>query len=99
MRQTRFAISVKICVLLILVSFVSSPLIAQIDPSGEWAPPHRARSEDDGIAVIGDYTGLPINAADRYHADNWEPVVDLPENLCKQNGANHSWRGPLPLRI
>ncbi len=85
--------------LLALACFVSRPLVAQVDPSGGWAPPHRVRSEDDGIAEISDYTGLPINDADQYHADNWEAVVDLPENLCKQNGANHSWRGPLPMRI
>ncbi len=85
--------------LLLLASFVSSPLVAQVDPSGGWAPPHRVRSEDDGIAEIGDYTGLPINDANRFHADTWEALVDLPENLCKQNGANHSWRGPLSLRI
>ncbi len=89
----------SVALLLGLVSVVSSPLMAQEDPSGEWAPPHRATLEDDNSAQIGDYTALPINDAARFHADMWEPVVELPENLCKQNGANHSWRGPLKIRI
>jgi hypothetical protein len=85
--------------LVVLASLLTSPLLAQVDPGGGWAPPHPALLEDDNSAQIGDYTGLPINDADRFHADMWEPVVELPENLCKQNGANHSWRGPLRMRI
>ena len=81
-----------------LASFVSIPLTAQIDPSGEWAPPHKVFLEDDN-GDIGDYTALPINDAARFHADTWETLADLPENLCKQSGANHSWRIPLKIRI
>jgi hypothetical protein len=84
--------------LLMLMCLVSSPLMAQMDPSGEWAPPHKVYFEDDD-SDIGDYTGIPINDAARFHADTWEPLVELPENLCKENGAQHSWRAPVKLRI
>jgi hypothetical protein len=87
-----------VILLLLLMSLVSCPLIAQVDPSGEWAPPYRIFLEDDDVD-IGDYTGLPINDANRFHADTWQPLADLTENLCKQNGANHSWRAPLKIRI
>ena len=90
---------VSVALLLALVSFASRPLMAQVDPSGEWTGQRYALLEDDNSAQIGDYTALPINEAARFHADTWEPVVELPENQCKQNGANHSWRGPLSIRI
>jgi hypothetical protein len=85
--------------LLVLMLLLSVPVFAQEDPTGEWAPPHRSLLDDDNSAQLGDYTGIPVNDAARFHADTWESLVGLPENQCKQNGANHSWRGPLPLRI
>ncbi len=84
--------------LLLFASQMNSPLMAQEDPSGEWGPPHRVYFEDDD-SDIGDYTGIPINDAARFHADTWEPLIELPENLCKENGAYHSWRAPVKLRI
>jgi hypothetical protein len=84
--------------LLILLSFVSSPVKAQVDPSGEWVPPIRLIFEEDN-ADIGNYTGLPINDAARFHGDTYESLADLPENLCRQPGAGHSWGTPLKIRI
>jgi hypothetical protein len=89
---------VSVVVFLVWMALATSPLFAQQDPSGEWAPPHRIFLEDDDVD-IGDYTGLPINDAARFHADTWEPLVNLPENMCKENGANHSWRAPVKFRV
>jgi hypothetical protein len=42
---------------------------------------------------LGDYTGLPINDAARFSADNWDAeIVSTPENTCKGHSPDHSWR-------
>jgi hypothetical protein len=77
------------------------PVLAQQDPSGEWSP----RFDEDqrerlAGAEIGDYLGLPINAAARLRADSWTAaVVELPENQCRQHGSDYGWRGPSQLSI
>ena len=54
------------------LTLTASPALAQIDISGEWAArgtedqPHRGPG-----AELGDYTGLPINAAARQKASVW----------------------------
>ncbi|HKF66397.1 MAG TPA: hypothetical protein VKB36_07710, partial [Vicinamibacterales bacterium] len=49
---------------------------------------------------IGDYLGLPINAAARQHADAWDAsILTLPEHQCKPHPADYSPRGPANLRI
>ena len=89
---------VSLMFLLAFTFFVSSPLMAQVDPSGEWVPPIKLTYEEDN-ADIGNYTGLPINDAARFHADTYESLADLTENLCKQPGAGHSWGTPLKIRV
>jgi hypothetical protein len=74
---------------------------AQEDPSGEWSP----RFDEDqrerlAGAEIGDYLGLPINAAARQRADSWDAtLIELPENQCRQHGSDYGWRGPSQLSI
>ena len=52
---------------------VPSPLAAQIDFSGEWAPIyHEDAPERLPGPEIGDYTGLPLNDAGRLAADSWD---------------------------
>jgi len=74
---------------------------AQTDPSGVWSPlffediPERLAG-----AEIGDYLGLPINAAARLRVDSWDAtLVELPENQCRAHGSDYGWRGPSVLSI
>jgi len=50
--------------------------VIRTDISGEWAvvsnedQPHRAPGPD-----LGDYTGLPLNDADRQKAESWDASI------------------------
>jgi len=77
------------------------PAVAQLDPSGEWAPRfHEDQPERIPGPEIGDYLGLPINAADRLKADTWDAsILELPEHQCMPHPSDYAWRGPANLRI
>jgi hypothetical protein len=84
--------------LLVAALVVAAPAAAQIDIAGEWArdnhedQPHRAPG-----AELGDYTGLPINAAARQKAESWDAsVLSQPEQQAKPHPAQYSMRGPQP---
>jgi hypothetical protein len=89
-------------VFLLLMGTAFGPAaFAQTDPSGVWSPlfdediPERLAG-----AEIGDYLGLPINAAARLRADSWDAtLVELPENQCRAHGSDYGWRGPSVLSI
>jgi len=77
---------------------VTAPAFAQVDIAGEWAArvhedqPHRAPG-----AELGDYTGLPINAAVRQKATHWDAsILSLPEQMAKPHPAQYFMRGPGP---
>jgi hypothetical protein len=84
-----------------VVAFVAgfaAPAAAQVDLSGEWArnnhedQPHRAPG-----AELGDYTGMPINAAARRKAESWDAsILSQPEQQAKPHPAQYSMRGPQP---
>jgi hypothetical protein len=84
-----------------LVCFCNTPVFAQQDPSGEWGP----RFDEDFFEripgpEIGDYLGIPINAAARLRGDSWDAtLVELPENQCRAHGSDYGWRGPSNLSI
>ena len=76
----------------------ASSAFAQVDISGEWAArihedqPHRVPG-----AELGDYTGLPINAAARQKASHWDAsILSLPEQMAKPHPAMYFMRGPGP---
>jgi hypothetical protein len=79
----------------------SVPLFAQVDFSGEWAP----RFYEDQLERVpgpelGDYLGLPLSAAGRARADNWDASIQtLPEWQCRPHSADYIWRGPSNLRV
>ena len=84
-------------VVLLLVA-LAAPAYAQVDISGEWAArvtedqPHRAPG-----AELGDYTGLPINAAARQKANHWDAsILSLPERMAQPHPAMYFMRGPGP---
>jgi hypothetical protein len=105
-KQNRTSYSpAKIAALSALLFFLAAPLarplVAQIDPTGEWGVTF-FEDQDERLAgaEIGDYLGEPINAASRLRADSWEAtLIELPENQCREHGSDYGWRGPSNLRI
>ncbi len=80
------------------VTLLATPAFAQVDISGEWGrnndedQPHRGPG-----AELGDYTGMPINAAARRKADTWDAsILSQPEQQTKPHPAQYSMRGPRP---
>ena len=72
------------------------------DISGDWAvvsnedTPHRGPGPE-----LGDYTGLPLNDADRQKAEAWDAtILSQPERQAQAHPAQYWMRGPMPpLRI
>jgi hypothetical protein len=102
MGAVRGRTAIGFVLLLLAFTFVAvRPTVAQDDPSGEWAP----RFHEDWLEripgpEIGDYLGLPVNAAARLHGDSWDAaLLELPENQCRAHGADYNWRGPSAIRI
>ncbi len=77
------------------------PAVAQVDFSGEWAPRfYEDQMERVPGPELGDYLGMPINAAARMRADTWSAsMMTLPEWQCRPHSADYIWRGPSNLRI
>jgi len=91
---------VKVAVV-IAALLVATPAWAQVDFSGEWAPrfwedqPERVPGPE-----LGNYLGIPINAAARMRGDTWDAAIQtLPEWQCRPHMADYIWRGPSNLRI
>jgi hypothetical protein len=87
-----------ICLIALAVMTAAAPAYAQIDISGEWAArgtedqPHRGPG-----AELGDYTGLPINAAARQKASVWDAsILSLPERMAQPHPGVYFMRGPGP---
>jgi hypothetical protein len=85
-------------VLLVLLGSMSQRASAQLDLAGQWAvlqqedQPERASGPE-----IGDYTGMPINNADRLRADSWDAQMsDVIEHQCEQHPPDY---GATNLRI
>src|ERR1044072_4890256 len=86
-------------------AIVATPTVARgqsIDLTGQWA----ARVHEDAVyrgagGLLGDYTGLPINAAARQMAESWDAdVLSQPERMTQAWPAVYSMRGEGPnLRI
>ncbi len=84
-----------------LVLLLAIPAFAQVDFSGEWAPRfYEDQPERVPGPELGDYLGLPINAAARMRADTWDAsLLTLPEWQCRPHSADYIWRGPSNLTI
>ncbi len=85
----------------VLVLLTAMPVFAQVDFSGEWSPRfYEDQPERVPGPELGDYLGLPINAAARMRADTWSAsLLTLPEWQCRPHSADYIWRGPSQLRI
>ena len=88
----------KLCGILCLVALAGAPLYAQVDLVGEWGQrQHEDQPERGPGPELGDYLGLPINAAARAKADAWDAsLLTLPEWQCRPHPpdyAAHTWQG------
>ena len=88
--------------LLLVCTFVATtPVFAQVDFTGEWAPRfYEDQPERVAGPELGDYLGLPITDAARMRADTWNAAIQtLPEWQCRPHSADYIWRGPSNLHI
>jgi glyoxylase-like metal-dependent hydrolase (beta-lactamase superfamily II) len=86
--------------LLAVLTLAAAPAFAQParpqrppDISGEW---NLTNHEEDTTAQppLGDYLGIPFNAAGRQRADTTaESIWGTPEYQCRPHSAPHQWRG------
>jgi hypothetical protein len=61
---------------------------------------HEDQPERGPGPEIGDYLGLPINAAARQWADSWDGSrLTLPEHQCRAHVSPYIYRGPIRVRI
>src|SRR5581483_3407083 len=76
--------SVTRAALLFVFIFCTQSLVAQIDLTGDWAVRiHEDQAWRGPGAEIGEYEGLPLNAAGRMKAATWSATsVTLPEKQC-----------------
>src|SRR5262245_43737858 len=94
--RTRIA---GVSVLFVMLMLVCIPTYAQParpqnppDITGEW----RQESDETGLGQppLGDYLGIPFNAAGRQRADTTaESIWGTPEYQCRPHSAPHQWRG------
>jgi len=84
--------------LAVALVLVAAPTFAQVDISGEWGRRiHEDQPHRNPGAELGDYTGLPINAAARQKASSWDAsILSLPEHMAKPHPAQYFMRGPGP---
>ena len=89
------------CIGVLAGTFLATPAFAQaqaIDLAGQWS----ARMHEDAVyrgagGLLGDYTGLPINAAARQMAESWDAdVLSQPERMTQAWPAVYSMRGEGP---
>ncbi len=70
--------------------------LAEVDIAGEWGSRHH---EDVGYRgtgpYLGEYMGVPLNAAGRQKASSWDAsILSAPEEQAKPHPATYSMRGP-----
>jgi hypothetical protein len=104
MHNTRPPATIALWVLVVTVLMTAQAFaqtaapVRVIDLTGEWA----ARVHEDAIyrgagGFLGDYEGLPINAASRQMAESWDPsVLSQPERATQAWPAVYAMRGEGP---
>ena len=85
----------------LVVLALTAPMAAQVDVTGEWGQRrHEDQPERGPGPDLGDYAGMPVNAAAIQRADAWSSSrLTLPEYQCRPHPADYSPRGPANLRI
>jgi glyoxylase-like metal-dependent hydrolase (beta-lactamase superfamily II) len=84
-----------------VVALCCGRALAAADLSGSWVQKmHEDRDERAYGPDIGDYLGLPINAAARLRAETWDAAKwSVPEHQCEPHPADYAPHGPAALRI
>ncbi len=85
----------------IAVGMVAAPAQAQSTLNGDWGGVfHEDQPERGPGPELGDYLGIPLNAAARQYADSWDASrLTLPEHQCRAHVAPYIYRGPIQVRI
>ena len=80
-----------IALLVIAELALATAAVAQVDLAGEWANRvHEDQPERGPGPAIGDFTGLPINAAARQRGASWDAsLLTVPEHQCTAHPANY----------
>lgn len=92
----------KFAELLLLPVLCSVPAVGQVDFAGQWAPLfHEDLPERIPGPELGDYMGIPINAAARLRADSYDGdrISVVPEYQCRPHGGDYSMRGLSNMRV
>lgn len=87
--------------LVVLLVLVGTPVSAQSFLTGDWVGTfHEDQPERGPGPEVGDYLGLPVNAAGRQYADSWDASrLTLPEHQCRAHAVPYINRGPVRIRI
>jgi len=91
----------SIAALLLAAVFISVPASAQSFLNGDWVGLfHEDQPERGPGPELGDFLGLPINAAARQYADSWDASrLTLPEHQCRAHVSPYIYRGPIRVRL
>jgi hypothetical protein len=93
---------VFICAATLLAVVLSGTTVAaQSFLNGDWVGAfHEDQPERGPGPDLGDYLGIPINAAGRQYADSWDASrLTLPEHQCRAHASPYIYRGPIRVRI
>ncbi|HET9267551.1 MAG TPA: hypothetical protein VFO31_05280 [Vicinamibacterales bacterium] len=94
---------ISLTALVVVAVLIGAPRAAsaQVDLTGIWAPIfHEDQVERVPGPEVGDYTGLPINDAERLRGESWDAsLLTLPEHQCKPHPSTYGFRGVGNLRI
>ncbi len=78
----------------VLLALAQSPAHAQVNLAGVWNNLqilHEDEPERLPGPELGDYLGVPINAAARYRADAWDAsLITLPEYQCRVHPSDYA---------
>jgi hypothetical protein len=86
---------------LALTVLPATPAFAQVDIVGEWAERlHEDQPTRLPGAMLGDYTGVPLNAAARFNAETWDSsLLSLKEHQQHQYSSVLAFYAPFGKRI
>src|SRR6266849_6095726 len=88
--------------LLAATTLLALPAFAQIDLTGEWAPVYHEDAPERGPGPeLGDYLGIPLNAAGRLRADSYDAdrISIVTEYQCRPHSSDYGMRGLGNLRV
>jgi hypothetical protein len=85
----------------VAVGLAAVPAQAQSTLNGDWGGTfHEDQPERGPGPELGDYLGIPLNAAARQYADSWDASrLTLPEHQCRAHVSPYIYRGPIQVRI